>query len=95
MKKCLPTCNLDGNNNQIDHLQNDFNDESVTNKSDILEGENHIRYSLSVSNLTVCSNLNLNSHPDAQCYKNKEAKSLRNVKMEKIIKRRLVERSTP
>ena len=82
-KHCLLTCNLDENNNQINHLQNDFNDESVTNKSVIPEGEKYIRYSLSKSNPGVSSNLHFNSHPETSCYKDKDTKSLRSVKKEK------------
>ena len=74
--------NLIKNNNQINHLQNDFNDESVSNKSVILVGEDYIRYSLSESNPSVISNLHLNSYHDKHSFKDKETKSLLSVKPE-------------
>ena len=77
---CLPSCKLDDNDNEISHLQNDFNNENVSNKSVIPADENYIRYGLSESNSSVISNLYLNSYPDEYSYKDKETKSLLSVK---------------
>ena len=54
---CLPSCKLDDNDNEISHLQNDFNNENVSNKSVIPADENYIRYGLSESDSSVISNL--------------------------------------
>ena len=75
-QNCLPTCKLDENNNKINHLQNDSNDDSVSNKAIIPAGD------LSELNPSVISNIHLHYHPDENSFKDKETKSLLSVKTE-------------